>query len=67
MVSVLKGLTSRRKAWTHTVTRHYTKAMGLSTQLPRRQCFSWDLRKGQNFTELVQVLVKKWVGGFQAV
>lgn len=46
------------------VTRRYTKAMmGLSIQLPRRQCFSWDLRKGQNFTELVQVLVKKLVGG----
>ena len=46
------------------MTTCYTKAMmGLSIQLPRRQCFSWDLRKGQNFTELVQVLVKKRVRG----
>ena len=37
--------------------------MQVSIQLPRRQCFSWDLRKEQNFTELVKVLVEKGVGG----
>lgn len=35
----------------------------VSSQLPRRQCFSWGLRKEQNFTELVKVLVEKGVGG----